>query len=357
MGLKISQVSHAYNGSYVVREVDLRVSPGEVACLLGPSGCGKSTLLRLVAGLEPLVHGNIMIGDRIVSDGRNGIQVPPEARRVGLMFQDYALFPHLSVRANIAFGINGRRPERKQWIEAALNRVGLSAVADRYPHTLSGGQQQRCALLRALAPQPDVLLLDEPFSGLDVTLRAQVREQTLSIIRETGVATLVVTHDPEEAMFMADKLFVMREGSIVQSGRPDEIYLSPADAFVAALFGPLNRLSGVVNGAVVNTQFGPFAVSGLDDGSAVNILIRPEAVRYAPPGMGTPAEVVSAQLLGRTSHLRLAVQGCEEPIQALLPGISLPKDGTIIRITLDSQHMFVFAGSADTVSGQKLPVS
>lgn len=273
------------------------------------------------------------------------------------MFQDYALFPHLSVRANIAFGINGRRAGRKQWVETALERVGLRTVADSYPHTLSGGQQQRCALLRALAPHPEVLLLDEPFSGLDVTLRAQVREQTLSILRETGVATLIVTHDPEEAMFMADQLFVMREGAIVQYGRPDEIYLSPVDAFVAALFGPLNRLSGHVNGAAVQTLFGSFPVSGLDEGSAVSILIRPEAVGYAPPGTGTKAQVVSAQLLGRSSHLRLAVQGCEEPIEALLPGLSLPKDGTMIWVTVDPQHTFIFAGSAEVVAGQKLPLS
>lgn len=340
MGLRIDDVWHRYDERPVVRGVGLTVRPGEVACLLGPSGCGKTTLLRLAAGLEPLARGRILIGRRTVADGAIGLSVPPERRRAGLMFQDYALFPHLTVTENIAFGLP-RAAARRAWVTGALARMGLTPFAESYPHTLSGGQAQRCALLRALAPEPEVLLLDEPFSGLDVTRRAQVREQTLSLLRESGVATLIVTHDPEEAMFMADRLWIMREGEIVQSGTPAETYLHPKSPFVAALFGPLNRLDGTVCNGCIQTPLGLVDAPGLAEATAAQVLIRPEGLRVAAAAAGA-ARVVTARLLGRCSHLRLAISGTVEPLQALVPGVFLPEEGAAVAIGVDAAQVFVF---------------
>ena len=343
IGLALDRVSHAFDGPDVVREVSFSVNAGEVACLLGPSGCGKTTLLRLAAGLEHLQRGRIAIGGRLVADGGGRLHVPPEGRRVGLMFQDYALFPHLTVFDNIAFGLADRPGGRRRWVRAALDRVGLADAASSYPHTLSGGQQQRTALLRALAPEPEVLLLDEPFSGLDVTRRASVREQTLGLLREAGIATLIVCHDPEEAMFMADHLLVMNDGEILQHGTPAAIYLHPANAFVAALFGPLNRLDAPVRDGRVETPLGAFAAPGLEDGQPAQVLIRPEGVAVGAAVNGTAATVVSARLLGRSSHLRLAVPGVDAPLQALVPGVFLPERGTPVSARAEPAHSFVFA--------------
>jgi len=349
--LRFEDVSHAYGSLDVARDVSMTVAAGDVACLLGPSGCGKTTLLRLATGLEVLRRGSIAIGGRVVADGARRFHTPPEERDCGLMFQDYALFPHLTILDNIAFGIADRPAERKNWVFLALERMGMDGLADAYPHTLSGGEQQRTALLRALAPEPKVLLLDEPFSDLDVTRRAQVREQTLDLLRETRVTTLMVAHDPEEAMFMADRLFVMNDGRIVQSGSPAEIYLHPADAFVAGLFGPLNRIAGTIAQGRVETPLGTFPADGAADGGTAMVLIRPEGLllvdtpgqaKGAPP-TAVPARVVTARLLGRASHLRIAVAGIDEPLQVLVPGLFLPEAGTDVAAHVDPDHAFVFA--------------
>jgi iron(III) transport system ATP-binding protein len=345
--LELSDVRHAYaGGPEVIQGVSLAVEPGETACLLGPSGCGKTTLLRLAAGLETLQAGRITIGERLVAEG-GGAQVPPEARGVGLMFQDYALFPHLTIRANVTFGLRGLPAERLMWVARGLQRMGLAELAESYPHTLSGGQQQRVALLRALAPEPRVMLLDEPFSGLDVGLRAQVRDDTLGLLKETGVATLMVTHDPEEAMLMADRLLIMNEGRIVQAGRPHDVYAKPASAFVAALFGPVNRLTGRVQGGRVETRLGAFAAPGLADGSAAQVLIRIEGVRAALPGTEPPQagcavtlRVVDARSLGRASILQLAADGLS--VQARIPGVFLPAPGQPVVVWTNPAQTFVF---------------
>ncbi|MCK4939126.1 MAG: ABC transporter ATP-binding protein, partial [Rhodospirillaceae bacterium] len=226
-GIEMKRIRHAFGNDMVLDDVSLVSGPGKLTCLLGPSGCGKTTLLRLAAGLENLQQGQIAIQGITVADGASGFSVAPEKRDVGLMFQDYALFPHLNVFENIAFGIEKLNAERRQWIKDSLEQMGLSHHAYSYPHTLSGGQQQRVALLRALAPEPGVLLLDEPFSGLDVTRRAQVREEALTFLKQSGVAVVMVTHDPEEAMFMADHIVIMNEGRVVQAGTPVQTYFHP----------------------------------------------------------------------------------------------------------------------------------
>ncbi|MGE5766512.1 MAG: ABC transporter ATP-binding protein, partial [Bacteroidota bacterium] len=275
--LAFDHVSHAFGELLAVNDLSLALERGEVVCLLGPSGCGKTTALRVAAGLEILQQGRVLIDGAVVAG--EGREVPPEARSVGLVFQDYALFPHLSVADNVAFGLR-RLPgaERRQRVAEALELVGMAASAAAYPHMLSGGQQQRVALARALAPRPRVMLLDEPFSNLDARLRQQVRDDTLHVLKRSGTTTLMVTHDPEEAMFMADRIALMRAGRIVQLGTPANLYYQPAEAFVASFFGEINILQGVVKAGEVATPFGAVGAGGLADGTAVEVLIRPEAL-------------------------------------------------------------------------------
>lgn len=346
-GLGLETIYHTFDDTPVLSGVSLAVAPGELACLLGRSGCGKTTLLRLAAGLEVIQRGWITIGDRLVADAETRQNLPPEERGVGLMFQDYALFPHLTVFENITFGMKGAAKDQRSWAEKALQRVDLERIRDAYPHTLSGGQQQRVALLRAMAPEPGILLLDEPFSGLDVTLRSQVREETLVLLKETGVATLMVTHDPEEAMYMADRILVMDEGRIIQAGSPQETYFQPVNAFVAALFGPVNRLTAVVSGGVARTSLGTFDAPGMADGTSAEILIRPEGIELSSNSAeGQPAKVLSARLLGRSSHVYVNCAANENGpsirLRSRMSGVYLPEGGSVVSVTVNHKQAFVF---------------
>ena len=354
--LHLNNVSHAYGSQRILNGVSIFVAPGETVCLLGPSGCGKTTLLRIAAGLETLQSGQVTIGQTLVGQGQGKIGLPPEARGIGFVFQDYALFPHLTIRENVAFGLRDAQDGRARWVEVALARVGLAEQAEKYPYALSGGQQQRAALLRALAPEPGVMLLDEPFSNLDATLRAQVRADTLGLLKETGVATLMVTHDPEEAMFMADRLLVMNEGRIVQAGTPLDIYFRPENSFVAALFGPLNRVAAVVQGGRAATFLGRFAATGFADGTPVDIQIRPEALAPArplppplapesvedPPPGGTALTVLEVHPIGRASFVRFAGPAGER-LDARIAGVFPAKPGAVVRMSVDPTRCFVFA--------------
>jgi len=346
--LVVRDLSHQFDGIPVVRDVSLAAGAGEVVCLLGPSGCGKTTLLRVAAGLEKLQQGQVLIDGTVVADAARGLYLPPEKRGIGLMFQDYALFPHLTVRENIQFGVGAATAERRAWIERALEMMDLTPYAGSFPHTLSGGQQQRVALLRALAPNPRALFLDEPFSGLDVTRRAQVRQQTLEVLKTAGVATLMVTHDPEEAMFMADRILVMNMGRVVQDGTPVETYFEPADAFVAGFFGPINRLAGRVAGGSVETTLGTFAGGGFSDGARVDVLIRPEGLHLTPSGgqLETPAfEVISARPIGAASVVSLAVpqpDGTNLSVEARMPGVFLPEPGSRVVVDVNEAGVHLF---------------
>ncbi len=345
-GLALEEIGHDYDGRLVVDGVSLAVAPGEVVCLLGPSGCGKSTTLRIAAGLEHPRQGRVILNGVVVSGP--GVHVPPERRQVGLLFQDYALFPHLSVADNVAFGLTGQPAAHKSArVAEVLAQVGMQEYAMAYPHMLSGGQQQRVALARALAPKPRLMLLDEPFSGLDSRLRDQVRDDTLHVLKKSGVATLMVTHDPEEAMFMADRIALMQDGRIVQLGRPVELYCEPVNAFVASFFGEVNRISCVVRAGYVNSPFGRIAAPGLADGTPAELLIRPEALRLAPSDEETvyAAQVSAARLLGRTSLIHLCVgdpQGDHLHLHSRMPGRFLPSEGEILEVELDASQAFVF---------------
>jgi iron(III) transport system ATP-binding protein len=347
--LRLEGLTHAFGGRPVIDRLDLVIEAGETVCLVGPSGCGKTTTLRLAAGLEPVQIGRILIDGQVVSD-RN-VSRPPEQRGVGLMFQDYALFPHLSVADNVAFGLAGRAPrEREIRARDMLEQVGLLDYANVYPHTLSGGQQQRVALARALAPTPRLLLLDEPFSGLDARLREELRSDTLALLRRTGTATLMVTHDPEEAMFMADRLAVMRAGRIEQQGTAREIYDRPVNPFVAAFFSRVNRLDGMVVGGRVTTPILDVPAGGFAEGCRVEVVVRPEAVRLsavaaAGDGSGSEALVADVRTVGRASLVRLCMEGIggrEWHLEARVIERDLPAVGSRVNVSILPGQALVF---------------
>jgi len=348
-GLALAGVSHRFGALEVLRNVDIAVAPGEIVCLLGPSGCGKTTTLRIAAGLEPLQQGTVSIAGHEV--GAPGREIPPEKRRVGLMFQDYALFPHLSVADNVAFGLRSLNArERQRRAHALLERVGLAGRANDFPHVLSGGEQQRVALARALAPAPVVMLFDEPFSGLDVRLRARVRDETLSVLKELSVATLLVTHDSEEAMFMADRIALMRGGQVVQLGTPQQLYDAPVDTFAASFFGEVNEFAGTVQDGLVSTPVGPVH-STLTDGTSVDVMIRPEDLIVEPAESqagGTLAEVEAVHLLGPSTWLNLSETSCGIGLSARVAKAGKMSVGSKVRIRLDRGRAFVFPANQKT---------
>ena len=349
--LTLADIEHDYGSTRAVKGVSISVAPGEVLCLLGPSGCGKTTMLRIAAGLEGLQKGSVSLSGRLVAGG--GLDMPPEQRGIGLVFQDYALFPHLSVLDNVTFGLIGMgRSAQKQRAEEVLALVSMQDYAKSFPHELSGGQQQRVALARALAPKPPVVLLDEPYSGLDARLRDLVRDEILHVLKESGSACLMVTHDSEEAMYMADRIAVMRNGRIEQQGTPIELYCEPANAFVAGFFSEVNIIEGTVKSGAVETGIGVIPARGFHDGDRVTIVIRPEGVLlqpWSPVFEEDPTGTVEqARMLGRTSLIHMSVSGGtgrhEDDIHlhARSRGIYLPKIGSKVRIGIDYTQCYVF---------------
>ncbi|MEW4467831.1 ABC transporter ATP-binding protein [Parasphingorhabdus sp. JC815] len=334
--LTARDVSRIYENRNAVANATLKLHAGRITCLLGPSGCGKSTLLRLVAGLEPVDSGEIEIGGTIVS--APGKTVAPEDRGIGLVFQDFALFPHLSVADNIGFGLkNLPASQRRERVMTLLAQFHLEALADKWPHTLSGGEQQRVAIARALARSPSVLLLDEPFSGLDGHLRATVRQSVLADLRTTGTAVLIVTHDPEEAMLIADELALMAGGRILQTGSPPECYLRPVSIEAARLLGEATILPVRISGGVANTPFGIIPAPEMPDGEA-NAMIRPEALRFDMAGV--PVKVVDVRFGGAFQTVTLAAQ--DLMITARMSGTSLPEVGAQICVSLDPARTVIY---------------
>ncbi len=239
--LIVENIKHSYENDPVLHDISFTASSGSISCVLGASGSGKTTVLRLIGGFERLHYGRITIHNRIMADAVENIYIPPERREIGMMFQDYALFPHLTVEQNLLFGLTKNNHKRKTWVLEAAERLGIGKLLHKYSFELSGGEQQRVALLRAIAPQPKILLLDEPFSGLDPHLRRQIRDEVISFIRSINVTTMVVTHDPEEAHYMADQLLILDEGKLIQKGPPTDVRKKPASPTVASFFGATNH--------------------------------------------------------------------------------------------------------------------
>jgi iron(III) transport system ATP-binding protein len=299
--LAVSDVHKAFGGQAVLRGVELSVSEGTLTAILGPSGSGKTTLLRILAGFVRCDRGTITLGGRVVEDAQRCL--PPEQRGIGYVPQEGALFPHLTVEKNIAFGVS-RRARRDGRVRRLMEMVGLAELGRRYPHELSGGQQQRVALARALAIEPEVILLDEPFSSLDASLRASVRADVHRVLREAGTTALLVTHDQDEALSMADLVAVIRDGRIAQTGTPHELYDHPVDPAMADFLGDANLIRGSVDSHVASTPLGRLA---LRSGSAraahptaAVVMVRPEQVEISTgPGVhGLSARVLESQFHG-----------------------------------------------------------
>lgn len=350
--LVVQSLSRAYGGRTVVADLSMVVEAGQVTCLLGPSGCGKSTTLRMIAGVEAPDRGRILMdGVEVYGPTRN---TPPEARGVGLMFQDFALFPHLTVAGNIAFGLRQDVKQRQRRVDELLEKVNLSGFGAKHPHELSGGEQQRVALARALAPRPRVMLMDEPFSGLDNRLRDGIRDATLDLLKEEGAAVLLVTHEPNEAMRMADEIALMRAGVIVQRGAPYNIYNAPVDKAAAAFFSDVNVITGVSRGALTQTPFGAFLTPGQSDGAAIDIVIRPQHLKIdfdragrgpnPTPQDGTAARgtVTRARFLGNESLVEFKMEFDGSALTAAVPGVFLPKPGTVLWLMIRRDRCFVF---------------
>ena len=339
-------VSKTFDEAGALKGVDLDISPGEIVCLLGPSGCGKTTLLRIIAGIERPTSGRVLINDLEVAGPSRFIA--PERRNVGLMFQDFALFPHLDVLDNVAFGLRALpKAEAKRAALSILERVDMAEFAATFPSVLSGGQQQRVALARAIVPRPAVMLMDEPFSGLDVQLRDQMQEETLALLRETRATSIIVTHHPEEAMRMGDRIVILREGRVVQSGSAETLYRDPADLFVARLFSEINEIPGEVSGGRIATPAGTFPAPGLPDGTRAVVCLRERGLTVTAHGKsagnGLAGRVLSSKFLGDVARLEVAVSGIDLPLKVRVAEKDALSKGTEVQVAVESGGALVFA--------------
>ena len=340
--LTFENVERWYGDTRALRGVSLDIAPAEVVCLLGPSGCGKTTLLRVAAGIEKPSAGRVLINEREMAGPSRF--VPPEQRGIGLMFQDFALFPHLSIINNVAFGLKALpRDEALREARHMLARVGLERYAEAYPSTLSGGQQQRVALARALLPRPSVVLMDEPFSGLDVQLRESMQEETRALLRETRATSMIVTHHPEEAMRLADRIAVMRSGRIIQAGTAEELYNRPAELFVARLFSEINEIQYRVAAGEIVTPFGKVPANGIANGETAILCVRERGMRLSTSGKGLPGRVLGVKFLGDVQRLEIAVAGFEAPLRVRTHASETFAKGAEVTIEIDRLQLLVFS--------------
>ena len=342
--LRLERVTRRFgtDATPAVDGLSLAVGQGRILALLGPSGCGKTTTLRLIAGFEPPDEGRVTIAGRVVADAATGAHVEPEERGVGVVFQDYALFPHLCVADNVVFGLAGApRAGRARRVAEVLELVGLADLGARYPHELSGGQQQRVAVARALAPAPALLLLDEPFSNLDADLRAQMRDEVEKILRTTGTTALFVTHDQEEALTIADEVGVLRRGRLEQLAPPETIYHRPASPFVAEFVGAADFLPGVVTARGIVTEVGVFDnVDGRRPGEAVTVMIRPDDVSFRPDPAGE-AVIERRWFRGSETLYRLGLPSGRR-VHSSQPSAAAFATGTRVRPEAHALHVVTF---------------
>ena len=337
--LSFEDVRHAYGAVETLRGLTLTANAGEILCLLGPSGSGKTTSLRIAAGLEGGHGGRVLLSDREI--GGPTAFLPPEKRGIAYMFQDFALFPHMTVVGNTMFGLTSmNRREARKLAMTSLERVGLAEMADRHPHMLSGGQQQRVALARALVMRPGVILMDEPFSGLDTRLKDAVRADTLRILRETRATAVIVTHDAEEAMRLGDRIALLRDGRLVQAGTSYDLYHHPVDLFTAQFFSDLNILPGHVSGGTADCAVGRFDARNMQDGP-VEVGIRPTSFDYDPDGP-LQAKVVARRFLGEGDAFTLALEDRSEPLRVRLRDGTVPPGATRVGLSIRQSDVLVF---------------
>ncbi len=343
--LRLQDIGKHYQDHIVLSGITFDLREHEIVCLLGPSGCGKTTTLLIIAGVLQPDAGRVWIrGNEVVGPSAF---VPPEKRRVGFVFQDYALFPHLTAAGNVSFGVRAPRNRRRERALTELDRLGIKHLAGFYPHMLSGGECQRVALARALASDPDILLLDEPFSNLDRQWREVLREETADILRQRGAACVFVTHDPEEACIVGDRIVLIDEGRILQQGTPEELYEAPASVAAARFFGRINLLSGIVSGRKVRCGNLVVPAEDFPDGERVQIAIRPEAfmVDDRADALTIEGYVRRVRSLGFHSQLTLAVDGIDEVLTARPSSRVLVEPGSSCRLYLKKDHIHIFAES------------
>ena len=346
--MAVENICYSAGGHKILDDISLSVSPGEVLCLLGPSGSGKTTLLKIASGLLEATSGRVLLNKQVIADEHNFL--PPEKRGIGLVFQDYALFPHMTIRKNVEYGLSslGNSEARKQ-AERVLSRVGLANRADQYPDVLSGGEQQRVALARALAPRPGILLMDEPFSGLDSRLRDNVREESLSLLRETRSTAIIVTHDAEEALRVGDKIALLRSGKLVQYGTGHELYYSPRDLFVAGFFSEVNIFPIEMANGQLRSVFGIHTYNGggrpADQGALRHSDIGLSAYKQGEPGL--PGRVISKRFLGMSELLDVKVEGLERPVQVRIRPSKVRNPGDAVLLKVDPDDVMIFPSGGD----------
>ncbi len=350
--LKVEALSVYFGSTAAVDEVTLDVNRGEVVCLLGPSGSGKSTLLRAIAGVEQPSSGRIVIDDTEVAGP--AVFVEPQERQVGMVFQDYALFPHLRVDANITFGLRGS----EQPIEPLIERLGLTPLTRKFPHELSGGERQRVALARAMAPKPRVLLMDEPFSSLDSRLRDDVRRHTLDFVRESGTTTVIVTHDPDEAMRIADRIALLDRGRLVQFDAPESLYARPASLFAARFFSNVAALSGVGREGYLETRLGRFTAPGVSQGARAIACIRPQHLKLADAGAGVEGRIVTSEYRGDCHYVLVDIEGLDSPVTVCVASSETRREdnfgaGAVVHLAADTGSVPVIAEDGDRASSDQ----
>lgn len=345
--LRINNLSSNYGDQSVLKGVDLRLRQGQLASLLGPSGCGKSTLLNVVAGFHEMVEGEIWLGQKLASSVDR--QIPPEQRNIGMIFQDYALFPHLSVLDNVAFGIRDRsKRETQQEANEWLQLVRMDEYGGRYPHELSGGQQQRVALARALAARPSLLLMDEPFSNLDSDLRRKLVREVRDLLKERGIAAILVTHDQEEAFLFGEEVGLLNQGVLQQWGTPEMIYTNPENRWAANFVGDGSWIPGtILESGEVETSVGffdqPFS-RGVEPGRReVEVLFRPHEIRLEPaePSKSGVCQVVQSEFSGQEMLYTVESPG-QEQIRVSMEGLARFHVGDYVRLLFQEDSLIVF---------------
>ena len=345
LAVRINNLSYSMNEKKILNNINLQLEKEKIACILGPSGCGKTTLLKLIAGLSKVQEGEIFLNENLVSS--SNIHLKTEKRKIGFLFQDYALFPHQTVKQNLQFAIKDKSTSHR--VEEIMDVIKLSDSLEKYPHELSGGEQQRVALARSIIAKPDLLLLDEPFSSLDLNLKEEVRDDTLHLLQKSNISVLLVTHDPFEAMFISNQINIMnKNGEIVQSGSPTDLYNLPNSSYVANFFGETNKFHGVVKDTIVETPVGEFKVENNLESKNVDIFIRPETVKLSKeqtPVNGIKGTVMASKLMGTYSFIHLSVLSKNNEVvhvHSHMPPNFLPNQSSAVGIEIDKEQTFIF---------------